>query len=458
MGPSSVADRSTRRLSSVSRPGLIAGGITAAVLVAVSGRYGYHRDELYFLACGRHLAFGYPDQPPLVPLLSRVLGNSLVLLRLPSALSAGAVVLLAGLMAQRLGAGRAGQWVAAVSTALCGFVLGTGHLFSTSTFDLLGWALITWLALREWWVLAGLVGGVTFEANPLVGFLLLSLAICRPRSRGPWIAGGLALLLGLPYIIWQARHGWPQLDVAHDIARGGSGSSVPRALLLPLLVLQIGPWLAPVWVLGLRRLLREPTLRYFGLAFPLLTVTFLVAGGKPYYLAGFLPLLLAAGAQPLVDVVPRWLVTVGLVMSLPVLVFTLPVIPESRAAVVLAVYSDAGETIGWPSFAAQVEQQRPALVITENYGQAGALQRFTDLPVYSGHNGYGLWGPPPGDGPALLIGLNQQLVASLCKGSQAVGRIHSPHRLDNDENGTTLAACSPRAPWGQLWPSIRHIG
>jgi hypothetical protein len=139
-------------------------------------------------------------------------------------------------------------------------------------------------------------------------------------------------------------------------------------------------------------------------------------------------------------------------------VFRLPVIPESHAAVVLAVYSDAGETIGWPSFAAQVQQQRPALVITDNYGQAGALQRYTNLHVYSGHNAYWLWGPPHGQGPALLIGLNQKLITLLCKESTAVGHIHSPHNLNNDENGTTLTTCSPRAPWVQLWPSMRHIG
>lgn len=442
----------------MNRPGVIAGTLTAGLLVAVSGRYGYHRDELYFLACGRHLAFGYPDQPPLVPLLARLIpGDSLVLTRLPSALAAGTVVLLAGLMAERLGAARAGQWVAAVATALCGFVLGMGHLLSTSTFGLLGWVLITWLVLKERWVLAGLVGGLTFQANPLVGFLFLALALCRPRSRGPWVAGAVAFLLGLPYLIWQAVHDWPQFDIARSIAQGGSGSSVPRALLIPLLVLQVGPWLAPIWLFGLRRLLRDPALRYLGLVFPLLALTFLVVGGKPYYLGGLIPLLFAAGAQPLLDVAPRWLVTLGVVMTLPALVFTLPVIPESRAGVVLAVNPDAGETIGWPAFAAQVQKQRPALVITDNYGQAGALERYTDLSVFSGHNAYGLWGPPPGDSPALLVGLNEDLVARLCTQAVEVARIRSPHGLDNDENGTVLTRCVPRTPWPQLWQDIRHF-
>lgn len=172
----------------------------------MSGRYGYHRDELYFLAAGRHLAFGYPDQPPLVPLFARLFDTgSLVVLRLPSDLMAAIVVLLAGLMAERFGARRSGQWFASGATALSGLVLGVGHLLSTATFELLGWALITYLALRimqggdrRLWLLVGFVGGVTFQANTLVGFLLVALALTRPRDPGPWVAGSIALVIGSP--------------------------------------------------------------------------------------------------------------------------------------------------------------------------------------------------------------------------------------------------------------------
>src|SRR3954470_6513468 len=95
-------------ISHVKRPAIVAAAGTFAVLLATSGRYGYHRDELYFLQAGRHLAWGYPDQPPLAPFVARVVSavapGSLPALRLPSALIAAAVVLLAGMIAQRLGA------------------------------------------------------------------------------------------------------------------------------------------------------------------------------------------------------------------------------------------------------------------------------------------------------------------------------------------------------------------
>jgi hypothetical protein len=434
--------------------------VVGLALFAVSGRYGYHRDELYFLAAGRHPAFGYPDQPPLVPMLARLFDTgSLVVLRLPSDLMAATVVLLAGLMAERFGARRSGQWFASGATALGGLVLGVGHLLSTATSELLGWALITYLALRiiqggdrRLWLLVGLVGGVTFQANTLVGFLLVALALTRPRDPGPWVAGAIALVIGSPYLLWQAQHDWPQLDVARHIAAGGSTSSVPRTLFLVLVVLQIGPWLLPVWLTGLRRLLRDQKLRCFPLAFLGLAVTFLALGGKPYYLSGLVPLLLAAGAQLIVDGTHRRGPATLLVLSAPSLVFALPLLPASDVGPVIAVNPDAGNTIGWPSFADQVSRRASSIVITSNYGEAGALERYTSLRVYSGHNGYGQWEIPPGSMPALLVGIRP----TFCATSRIVGKIRMP--VDNDENGVTLSTCTPRAPWAQLWPQIRHIG
>ncbi|MCU1601727.1 MAG: hypothetical protein JWO22_2436 [Frankiales bacterium] len=442
------------------RPAVVGAAVTFAVLLATSGRYGYHRDELYFLQAGRHLAWGYPDQPPLTPLLARLFDTgSVTVLRLPSTVSAAVVVLLGVLIAERLGARGSGQWFTAGAVGLCGLVLGTGHLLSTATTDLLGSVLVSYLVLRilqggspRLWLLVGLVGGITFQANALVGFFLLALAVFL-RRLGAFVAGAIALVIGSPYLVWQAQHDWPQLTVAHGIAQGQSGSSVPRALFLVFLLLQIGPWLAPVWLTGLRRVLRDPLLRAFGLAFLLLTVTFLVLGGKPYYLGGFIPLLLAAGAQPVVDRLARWGPPLLLALSTPVLVFTLSVLPVSAVGAVLAVNPDNGETIGWPSFSQQVVRQHPDLVITDNYGEAGALQRYTSLRVYSGHNGYGLWAVPPGSEPALLVGFDSP---DFCARGVEVGKITMP--VDNDENGTVLRTCTPSAPWAQLWPRIRHLG
>jgi hypothetical protein len=369
------------------------------------------------------------------------------------------VVLLAGLIAERLGARRSGQWFAAACTAMCGFVLAVGHLLSTATTLLLGSVVISYLVLRllqgadrRLWGVVGVVGGITFQANVLIGFLLLALAVTLRARAGAVVAGAVALLMGVPYLVWQGKHGWPQLDVAHSIAAGHSGSSVSRTVFLLFLFLQIGPWLTPVWMTGLVRLLRDGTLRAFGWAFLLLTVTFLILGGKPYYLSGLVPLLLAAGAQPAVDWLASWGPSALLVLSTPVLVFTLPLLPADDVGWVLAVNPDAGETIGWQHFAHQVMSAVPsgAPVLTRNYAQAGALQRYTSLRVYSGHNGYASWGVPPGSAPVLLVGMP----TTFCASSELVGRVKMP--VDNQENGTSLRTCVPSASWSQLWSKIRH--
>ncbi|HEV2369336.1 MAG TPA: glycosyltransferase family 39 protein, partial [Acidimicrobiales bacterium] len=221
----------------------ISGGVVILLLV-VSGRYGYHRDELYFLAAGHHLAWGYPDQPPLAPLLARVLSNlapgSVSVLRVPSSLATGATVALGAASARELGADRWAQTLAAAVLASGGVVLGTGHLLSTATFDLLAWAVLVWLVLRllrgadqRLWLVVGVVAGVGLLDSDLVAFLLIAIGVGlvltgpRPVLRSPWlwIAALLAAVMWAPYLVWQAQHSWPELTVSRSIAAGHSGTS-----------------------------------------------------------------------------------------------------------------------------------------------------------------------------------------------------------------------------------------
>ena len=246
-------------------PVIAAALVLAVLLMAFSGRYGYHRDELYFLACGRHLAWGYPDQPPLVPALARLMSDlapaSLVVLRLPSAVASAALVVLTALTARELGAERAAQALAAVCVAVAPLVIGAGHLLSTTTFDLPAWALASWLILRilrtgndRLWLAVGVVTGAGLLASDLIAFLLFAvlvgLAVTGPRRPfgSPWLyAGGvIAVAMWAPYLAWQASHRWPELAVAASIAGGGSGTSAPRWALLPYQLLLVGVWLSPV--------------------------------------------------------------------------------------------------------------------------------------------------------------------------------------------------------------------
>jgi hypothetical protein len=464
----------------------------------VAGRYGYHRDELYFLRAGRELAFGYVDQPPLAPALAAatdaLVPGSLVALRLPSALAAAGVVLLTGLLAREFGGGRAAQLLAATGMAVSAILLAVGHLLSTTTFDLLGWTALSWLlvrALRDGgrvWLATGAVAGLALQnkLSPafLVGAVLVGVLAAGPRtalrSPWPWLGGLVASALWAPNLAWQAAHGWPQLDLAGAIAAGSSGTSEPWYLFVPFQLVLISPLLVPVWAVGWWQLWHAPglrTWRSFAVAYAVLALFFLLTGGKPYYLAGLYPVLLAAGAGPVVAWAVRrrraGLLGAALAVSLLInSVLMLPLLPVGRlgSTPVPDINYDAGETVGWPRFAAAVRNVRDTLppgervvVLTGNYGQAGAIDRFApDLgPAYSGHNAYWSWGPPPEDAgtTVVAVGLAEERLAGWFDEVETVGRFDNGLGLDNEEQGVAISvAQGRRVPWSQIWPDLRRLG
>jgi hypothetical protein len=469
--------------------------VVALLLLVAAGGYGYHRDELYFIVIGGSPDWGYVDQPPLVPMLAHAmasLSDALWVFRTPAALAAGGVVLVTGLTAAELGASRLGQVLAASCMGVGAVTLAAGHLMGTTIFDMLAWSAVVWLAVaaiardERLWLVAGLVAGVGLQVKTLMAFLLaalaLALVVVGPRRvlRSPWLWGGvgLAVLVWAPNLVWQQANGWPQLELASAISEGGSGTSADRWVFLPYQLVLVSPVLAPVWLLGLVRLLRSPDLRpwrFVGVAYLVLLVVFLVTQAKPYYLAGLFPVLLAAGSEPVVSWVRevrgrgRGVVT-ALVVSLAVAaVLFLPVVPEDRLAAtpITDVNYDAGETVGWPGFADQVATaydglaDADAVVLTGNYGEMGALRRYRpDVPVHSGHNALADLGPPPeGTRTVLAVGIDEESLRSWCGSLEPVGEIDNGLDLDNDEQGASLVVCRDLVtPWAELWPEIRRLG
>ena len=488
---------------SARRPVLVTAALLAAALLATATRYGYHRDELCFLAAGRHLAWGYPDQPPLTPAIARAVtalaGDSLLALRAPSALTAAAVVVLTALLARELGGGRSAQVLAAATMAVSNVVLVVSHMLSTTTVDLLVWTAATLLVVRalrtgdqRLWLAVGAVAGVGLLNKTLVVFLLaalaVGLAVAGPRgvfrSGWLWAGGALALVLWAPNLWWQATHGWPQLDLSSAIAAGGSGTSMPRWAFVPFQLLLIGPALAPIWLVGLVRLLREPALRWarcLAVAYLFLLVVFLTTGGKPYYLGGLYPVLLAAGAPPIVAWARRRggalrtaVTTLG-ISGATAAVLMLPLLPAAwlHLTPVTDVNYDAGETVGWPAFAATIarvhdalppQERAGAIVLVRNYGEAGAVERFgpaLGLPdTYSGHNAYHAWGPPPPDaGTVIAVGMDEERLRAMFDSVEPAARIDNGVDLDNDEQGRTVWVCRGlRGTWAQEWPGLRRLG
>jgi len=466
--------------------------LLGVLLLALSPRYGPHRDELYFVSAGHRLAWGYPDQPSLVPLLARVTQelapHHLVVLRLPSVLAVCATVALAAGVARLLGGDSRAQTLAAVVTATGALTVFLGHRLTTQTFEVTAWAAVTLLAGHalvderpRLWLLAGLVAGVGLNAKHglvvcllglLVGVVLTASARHHLRSPWWWAGGVLALLLWLPNLVWQADHGWPVFELSADIAaeHGGLGGALTYVLLSLLIY---SPLMALVWLLGLHGLLRRDewrAARPVGWMFVVTFGFFLVTGGKGYYVAGAIVPMLAAGCVLLARRFRRVL-PVGALLALSAAVAWpagLPILPPATYAASFypAIDEDQLETIGWPELADTVRTALEPLppetvVFTANYGEASALEWYdVGAPVYSGHNGWADWGPPPdaATGPVVVVGFGDQPPSAGFAGCVDSGTVPTVDGAENEEAGQAVWTCeTPRRPWSQLWPDLVHL-
>ena len=474
-----------------------------ALEMAVSARYGYHRDELYFIASARHLAFGYVDQPPITPLIAgsgnALFHGSLVGMRLAPAFAMAAMVVLAAKIAAQLGADRFAQGLAALSVALTGEYLGGAHLVSPTIFDWLIWAIASLVLIRliksgdpRLWLLMGLVLGVGLENKWNVAFfgiaMVLGLAVTPQRRllmTGCAVAGGaMALAIWAPNLAWQASHGWPQFQVFSSLSQGAWHN---RAVYLPAQILYTGFVLTPIWIAGLVWLLRNPAAAaYRALAwiYLIVVITFLVLGGKPYYPGGMYTVILAAGSIPVSrflndarrKVLKPAVVIAALIISVGALLpIALPLLPAKTLATVplQKINYDLAETIGWPRFVATVAgvyrglpgaDRASAVILTQNYGEAAAIDRYgpaLGLPhAYSGHNNYWLWGPPPGTVVATIaVNIDSARLTPYFSQVKQVVTFDNGIGVQNDEQGAPIYLCTgQKQPWAQIWPAFRSYG
>jgi 4-amino-4-deoxy-L-arabinose transferase-like glycosyltransferase len=487
---------------------VVVGGVVFAVLMALSTRYGFNRDELYFLGCAQHLQASYVDQPVLTPLLAwvslKLFGVSLAGLRLWPALAAWATVVVAGLTARELGGGRRAQLLAATATATMPALLAIDHLTGPTAFDVLAWAGLALVAAKigrtgdcRWWLVGGVVLGLGLANKHSVGFFAVALFVGALLSGGRrlvlnrWFLGGavIAAAFTVPDIWWQAQHQWATIAMTQALnSENGGLGNIANWIVGQLIMTALA--LVWVWLGGLRFLWRSerPLWRALAWAYGLLFVMFaLTTGGKIYYLAGAYIYLLAAGAVA----IDRWLaarpgrlrrVLLSTVVSAAVaLPIVLPVLPAADIGWIYKVNQTPAESIGWPQLVSTVravwtslppEQRASAVIVTSNYGEAGAIDelgRGSGLPeAVSGHNTYWWWGPGnpqattvvavltgPAEGSGGGIASLRQFFTSV----QAVATLSNPNGLHNQESGGHVYLCTgPRHPWAQLWPLLRHYG
>ena len=474
--------------------GAVAAALSILLLVMIN-RYGPHRDELYFVAAGQRLAWGYPDQPVFTPLLARLATelapHNLLVLRLPSLMAMALLVLCAAAFARLLGGGRAAQVLTASTIAASVITVTLGHRLSTATFDTLAWTavlLVVGHALHDdrprLWLVAGLLAGLGLNNKTAVVVLLFAILLgvllvpaCRAQLRTPypWLGGVIAILLWLPNLGWQFMNDWPVLGLGADIAEEFGGVAGRLGLLLQALAM-FSPLIAIVWIYGLVQLFREPDwvrLRPIAVAFLVAAVIFVIAGGKGYYLAGAIVPLVAAGCTALAARWPgRRLIAAGVVLAVsaavawPAFVPMLPV-RTYAASFYPALDSDQLETIGWPEFADTVratvdslpaDQRTRAVVFTRNYGEAGALDWYgLGRPTFSGHNAFGDWGPPSeGAGPVIVVGLADP--TANFTNCRVAAMINNDADADNEERGQPIWICSaPQGGWAVQWPRLVHL-
>jgi hypothetical protein len=481
--------------------------------------YGYFRDELYYLACADHLAWGYVDQPPLsivaLRIVRGVLGESLLALRLLPALLGAATVGLVGVMARRLGGGRLAQAMAMSAALVAPEYLSLHHYYSMNAFDILFWALAAYLVLRlvetpepRSWLLLGAVLGLGLlnkvsvlwlGAGLLVG-LLLSPERRRLATPWPWTAGALAGALFAPHLLWQVANGWPTLEFIRNATREKMVEVAPLDFLAGQ-VESMHPLSLPLWLGGLAWLLFDPQgRRHRILGFTFLTVLaiLLVSGSsRSSYLAAGYTWLFASGGVALESWLgrprlarARWLrpayaaaLVAGGAVYAPLALPVLPVAAYIRYARALGeepateerkelgelgqFYADMH---GWESIVDTVadahrrltpEEAAGARVFAPDYGVAGAVDLFGRRrglpPAISGHNNYWLWGPGGWDGGALVVvGGSEEQLRALFADVERAATTDCGRCMPYENQRPVWIARGLRLPVTELWPRIKH--
>ncbi len=489
-----------------------AAAIAATLLHAFGNpHYGFFRDELYFIVCGRHPALGYVDQPPLTPLLaalSQSFGHSLFLLRLIPAFCGGAAAYVSCLLVEEFGGGAFAEILAALVVTLAPVLLANETRLTPDMLEIALWPLAALLVLRivkgaspRLWLAVGAVVGIAAWSKYSVAFFVVAVVVgllLTPQRRilaSRWFAAGCAIALAivLPDFLWQATHGFPQIEVL----RNDSGKFIvsgPPFLLQQVLIMN--PVLSIVWIAGLVWLLRTSSMRWLAYAYAILIVAMMALDAKNYYPSAIYPYLIAAGAVAIERVTrtrARVAIAAGvLIVSIPAVPFVLPVLPLSnyiayqnavgraldvdfglpddhRRSVPIQYYADM---LGWPQLVAKVasvydtlppSQRAGAAILTSNFGEASAVDVYGaafGLPqAISGNNNFWLWGPHHYSG-STVIEVNGDLASArrMFARVRVAGVFRNSHGMTYETNVPILVCSGIREPLAQLWPQFKQYG
>ncbi len=477
---------------------LLFGGAAIGIIalhLATNGTLGFHTDELYYLACGRHPALGYVDFPPIVPLLARLetglLGVSPWTLRILPSLLGGFLVVLSAVYVRRLGGSLRLQGIALLSAIAAPYLLGTNWVFQTVTFDQVTWmvSLYWFLCLvtdrrPRYWTYLGITLGIGLEVKYTIVGLIAGIGIAvlltpslrmELRTKYPWIAAAIVLLIWAPNLAWQVIEGFPTLTYLAN-HRGSSGG--PVVYLIEFAVYFF--FLLPLWLVGMISLFRSQRLRPIGIACAVPLLLFLFVG-KSYYAAGTIPIALAQGLMATSRIKrPRLrsglLIAVVVASVLEFVVFfflVVPVTPPDRihAARLDTVNEVFADSVGWDDIANQVttlyrdlpaSERSNTVIISAYYGVPGAIQVYgnpNDLPVaVSPQLSDYYWLPNNLTATyALMVDYQPSDVGWMCTSPELIAHLTVPYNVKGLEQGAPVTFCQLKAPIPKIWGKLRNF-
>ena len=494
------------------RPSLLLFLASLVLHLLANGRYGFFRDELYFIVCGSRPDWGYVDQPAVVPLLAAashaLFGDSVLGFRLLPALVMSATIGLTAEFTGVVGGSRFAQWLAGACVLFGPIFLGQGVLFSTDMFQALTWLGLGWALVRlaqtgdeRWWLAFGAIAGFALNTKYLIAFYLGALALgllATPQRRSllrPWVYLGalLAAVMVLPNVLWQHAHGWPFIELG-KAAEGGKNvaMSVPTFLWQQVIITGLVP--AIVWLVGLWAGIVRPrpaVSRAFPIAWLVLLVVFDTSHGKDYYLSAIYPTLFAFGSVRIEEWIGNALARGAVLACLAILgavavPLALPILPvdtliryqsaigvkpassgEHRKVSVLSQYY--ADMFGWREMAAKVaavyralppQDRARAVFYGNNYGESAAIDVFGRRlglpPAIGGHNNYFLWGPRGHDGSVIIIiGGSTKHYADLFSSFEVAGRITTPYAMPDETDMPIYVLRGMKMPLQKYWPNVK---
>src|SRR6266849_845146 len=454
------------------RSSFLADGMLVVLLLALANfllhiyfnnRYGYFRDEFDYMSCGDHRAWGYVDQPPLIPFLIHicraVLGDSLRSIRFIPALASSLLIVQTAAIARELGGRRYALLLSAICALISPQYLSNGSLLGTNCLEpnlWMGCAYFAILAIQRndprYWLWFGVVAGIGLEEKYSIAVLGISIVVglflTEHRRfftrKWIWLGGALAFLVFVPNLLWNVQNHWPFVQLMHNIKAEGRDVVLSPAAFFAQQVLIVHPILAPVWITGMLAFLFSARLkpyRFLGWSYLAAFTVFVVLKGKNYYLAPIYPVYLAAGAVVIESFIERsrqvWLkpvlatvILAGGAWLAPVVMPVLPVdqfisymdklpfkVPRSEHSHMRAILPQHfADQFGWEEIVGTANQaygrlsseERPGCgIFAQDYGQAGAIdffgRRFGLPPALSGHQTYFLWGPRGYSGNCLIV-------------------------------------------------------